>query len=69
MSWNNDLDGKITKAYDSDYEAGGHDDPDSYDDYGEVNNPFSPIWDGSTAHNDALGEDYSFPDSNDISQD
>lgn len=69
MSWNNELDGKFTKAYDSDCEIGSHDDPDSFDDYGEVNNPFSPIWDGSTVQTDSPGEDFSYPDSNEISQD
>lgn len=70
MSWTDTFTNhQAAKAYDGDNSTGGYDDPDSFDDSGEVNDPYSPIWEGSTVHSDTWGGDSSFTDSNDNSQD
>lgn len=69
MSWTDTfINHHATKARDEENGTGGFDDPDSFDESGEVNNPYSPIWEGSTIHHDFWGGDSS-SDSTDLSQD
>ncbi len=49
-------------------ENGGND-GDSYDDNQEVNDPQSPIWDGSDIHTNPYGPDPTLPDPNEVNQD
>ena len=68
MNWNTPDYTIIAKSYDpknhAEYDFSNPDDPDVYDDLGEVNDPSSPIWDGSDSQNDIWGDDSSL-DSND----
>ncbi len=70
MSWTDTfINHYAAKACDGENETGGYDDPDSFDDSGEANNPYSPIWEGSTIYRESWGDDSSYTDSNDNSQD
>ena len=61
MNWNRNNDGMTTKSYEAgfyaEFDVNSTDDPDVYDDLGEVNDPSSPVWDGSDVQSDLWGED------------
>lgn len=52
---------KLMASGQDDNGLGPFDDPDSYDDYGEPNSPFSPIWDGPPENNDSLDIESDIP--------
>lgn len=47
----------------------GSEDSDSYDDGNELNNPASPVWDGSEVHYNPFGGEPELPGINEVSQD
>jgi len=69
MKWNDEAGELIMKAFDTDFEIEAADDPDEYDNGGEVNDPSSPIWDGSDVQGTFYGNDPTQPDSNEITED
>jgi hypothetical protein len=69
MKWNLEAGELIMKHFDTEFEIEAADDPDEYDETGEVNDPSSPIWDGSDVQNTCYGNDPSTPDANEITED
>jgi hypothetical protein len=55
------------RAYDISHNGGN--DSDSYDEGHEVNDPHSPIWQGSEIHINPYGADPNLPDPNELNQD
>jgi hypothetical protein len=58
------FDERAKDIYDQD-----NDDFDVYDEGHEVNDPGSPIWDGSEVHINPYGPDPTLPDPNEVNQD
>ena len=69
MTWTDEAGELIMKAFDTEFEIEAADDPDEYDETGEVNDPSSPIWEESDVQNSYYGNDPTVPDSNDITED
>jgi hypothetical protein len=69
MKWNFEAGELIMKNFDTEFEIEAAEDPDEYDETGEVNDPSSPIWEGSDVQDSCYGNDPSTPDSNDITED
>ena len=69
MKWNDEAGELIMKTYYGEFEIEAADDPDEYDDSGEVNEPSSPIWDGSDVQHTFYGNDTTAPDANEITED
>lgn len=71
MKWNNEEGELVMKEFDTEFEFAieAADDPDEYDETGEVNDPSSPIWEESDVQNNFYGNDPTAPNANDISED
>lgn len=69
MKWTDEAGELVMKNYDTDFEIEAADDPDEYDETGEVNDPSSPIWEDSDVQYSYYGNDPTAPDANEITED